>query len=144
MIVKCAEADALRSAFPLSVGGLYTQEEQERVMDINPAEEKPVAKRGSRATVVVQAKPVEAPVVVDVPSTPAASSETSLSKLESFVATAGFNFDALAETCMLDESLKKNAEMWTCMEDITEAQAAYILANLSVANGEMKWKRGGK
>jgi phage recombination protein Bet len=33
MIVKCAEADALRSAFPTKMGGLYLKEEVERIED---------------------------------------------------------------------------------------------------------------
>ena len=33
MIVKCAEADALRSAFPTKMGGLYLKEEVEKIED---------------------------------------------------------------------------------------------------------------
>lgn len=101
------------------------------------------AVKGQKATVVVQAKPVEAPIVVEIPTTQE-TTDSSLYRLSNVMAVAGFNFDALAETCMLDETLKKSSELWTCMDDITEAQAAYILSNLSVTNGEMKWKRGTK
>lgn len=37
MIVKCAEADALRSSFPSHLGGLYTQDEGRAEIDITPA-----------------------------------------------------------------------------------------------------------
>lgn len=37
MIVKCAEADALRSAFPTSLGGMYMAEETQSVIDIQSA-----------------------------------------------------------------------------------------------------------
>jgi len=37
MIVKCAEADALRAAFPTHLGGLYNIEESRSVIDVKPA-----------------------------------------------------------------------------------------------------------
>ena len=37
MIVKCAEADALRSSFPTMLGGLYSEAESTAVIDINPS-----------------------------------------------------------------------------------------------------------
>lgn len=37
MIVKCAEASVLRTAFPSQLGGLYTREEMDNVIDAPPA-----------------------------------------------------------------------------------------------------------
>ena len=145
MIVKCAEADALRSSFPLSVGGLYTQEEQ-AVVDVTPPAEKPQAKRGQRATVVVPAAPeLEAPKV-----TPSAHREekttdaTNLEKLETMLAVSGFSFDDLKETCALNVTLASKVDSWGSTEDINETEAGFILENLDVKDGEMKWKRGEK
>ncbi len=61
MIVKCAEADALRSSFPTMLGGLYTKEEIEH--------ETPVA---ASAPIFKTPEPVqEAEVVEDAPKAPA-------------------------------------------------------------------------
>lgn len=145
MIVKCAEADALRSSFPLSVGGLYTQEEQ-AVVDVTPPAEKPQAKRGQRATVVVPA----APELEALKVTPSAHREekttdaTNLEKLETMLAVSGFSFDDLKETCALNVTLASEVDSWGSTEDINETEAGFILENLDVKDGEMKWKRGEK
>lgn len=41
MIVKCAEADALRTAFPTKLGGLYHEGEITRERDVTPAAQRP-------------------------------------------------------------------------------------------------------
>ena len=49
MIVKCAEADGLRSAFPNSCGGMYMQGEI-------PRDEQPALKRGAKPTIELPAE----------------------------------------------------------------------------------------
>jgi phage recombination protein Bet len=44
MIVKCAEADALRSSFPLALGGMYLEPE------VVPADDRPAAKKEEAAS----------------------------------------------------------------------------------------------
>lgn len=58
MIVKCAEADALRSSFPTLLGGLYTAEEKGEIIDIGPSQGAAKAPdMGRKPRAVTDAKP---------------------------------------------------------------------------------------
>lgn len=54
MIVKCAEADSLRSSFPTMLGGLYTREELEQP---EPKLAKPIFTKAESKMPVVEVKP---------------------------------------------------------------------------------------
>lgn len=101
MIVKCAEADALRSTFPTLMGGLYTQAE---TIDLEP---EPQAQRRARlvATVEQVAPPIEpqpgfesetqtekAPSKSRVQAAPA-QVPTLQEELQAIVLDAGYTFD---------------------------------------------------
>ncbi len=58
MIVKCAEADALRSSFPTMLGGLYLREEQSELA-VDPKITRPIFKKTEKPTVDVA--PAEVP-----------------------------------------------------------------------------------
>jgi len=73
MICKCAEADALRSAFPTMLGGLYLREE----IEIEPRKlefSKPIF-NGSQPPAVTEAPPPEAERVPEPEPTPTATPE---------------------------------------------------------------------
>lgn len=76
MIVKCAEADALRSAFPTMLGGLYITEEVQRVEDIPRAVFPDQSANDDKAQTTPQTeKPVvQAELVVEPPKKKATSS----------------------------------------------------------------------
>jgi phage recombination protein Bet len=71
MIVKCAEADALRSAFPTHLGGLYLQEEPQPI-DVEPVIERAkVPKISAGNGVQTQAPPSGDEKEPDKPGSPA-------------------------------------------------------------------------
>jgi phage recombination protein Bet len=101
MIVKCVEADALRSTFPTLMGGLYTQAE---VIDLEP--ETP-AKRGARLVSTIttdfatdnsahteEPAPAKDPVAANVSSRPTKSDVPTLQEeLAEILTTTGYTFD---------------------------------------------------
>lgn len=73
MIVKCAEADALRSSFPTMLGGLYSAEESHQVIDVGPGVKSPdFAGPGAPVKALEAPKAPPAPKTVT-PPTPAAA-----------------------------------------------------------------------
>lgn len=151
MIVKCAEADALRSSFPLSLGGLYMQEEQSHVVDVS--EVKPEARRGKattislpRSTVVVSEPepPKQEPQTPAAAPSPNASIATASISNEAFTQSmlnAGVDMTSLIDVCELKPNLKANTVGWTNFSDVSDADAAFIVENLDVSTpGELKWK----
>ena len=90
MICKCAEADALRSAFPTTLGGMYIAEENNRAaIDI-----------GSTVAVTV-GESAQPRVLTDVKKEPVAQIaqpvRTPQQELESTIIEAGFTFDQWRE-----------------------------------------------
>lgn len=83
MICKCAEADALRSAFPTMLGGLYIAEEQNLPTDIGSTVSETVG------TPKVRPLATPKPEAIDV--TPA---RTVQQDLESIIIEAGYDFSA--------------------------------------------------
>jgi phage recombination protein Bet len=76
MIVKCAEADALRSSFPTMLGGLYLREEvapSEPAKTTTPIFSSPEPEPGIQEAEVVEERPPEPPQ--EAPSSPPARQE---------------------------------------------------------------------
>lgn len=64
MIVKCAEADALRSSFPTMLGGLYSEQEMTAVIDVGPSAKSPdfgPSDGSPKRKAIMQAKTAEQP-----------------------------------------------------------------------------------
>lgn len=148
MIVKCSEGDALRSAFPLSLGGLYMQEEQGHVVDVS--EVRPEAKRGKSTTISLP----KSTVVVSEPEPPKTyppeypqeppptSSGTSINEaFTQSMLNAGVDLTSLIDVCELKPNLKANTAAWLNFSDVSDADAAFIVEHLDVSTpGELKWK----
>lgn len=86
MIVKCAEADALRSTFPTLLGGLYLKEELEATV---------AATLPTVSAIEVPRVPSEA-TVEKIEAAGKTSKISPQGELESLVVTAGFTFSHLA------------------------------------------------
>lgn len=156
MIVKCTEADALRTAFPTSLGGLYIDAEVQSVIDITPAGDVPQApKRKSLpkfdakpAAVVEEAaqqEPEQSGTAYDTGATPEPTPEPRkmsgcISSLSKSIINAGFTFEDLIE--VLSKHPKYTARIaeikqWT---DITDDEAKEIIGIVDVSNGQLKLK----
>lgn len=119
MIVKCAEADALRSAFPTHLGGLYITEERPPIEVTATSEpiERPVIEKPKRGR-----KPKE-------PETP------NLGELLKRVTDAKYT--------MRDLRVVAEREKWLDEgEEITEEKAAALLENFAVVAEKMDALRG--
>jgi phage recombination protein Bet len=126
MIVKCAEADALRSSFPNSLAGLYMQPEQESVVDITPEPEKP--KRGQPATVKVEEIP---------PPTRSAMSRA----FEKAMFDTGITWDAFLPVWAVKYS--ERAAEAKGFHDLTDEEIQDINDRMDVKDGVLTWKTGG-
>jgi phage recombination protein Bet len=126
MIVKCAEADALRSSFPNSLAGLYMQPEQESVVDITPEPEKP--KRGRPATVKIDA--------------PVAPSRSKMNiAFEAAMASSGITWPAFLPVWAIKYS--ERASEVTGFADLTDEEIQDINDRMDVKDGVIAWKTGG-
>lgn len=145
MIVKCAEGDALRSAFPTSLGGMYMQEEQQSVIDVSEAAAAQPAKRGQKAQValpkkreeIADAQPVKAE---SGPPEQSATSEPAIN-LEAVFTPQGVAFSDIVDVCEFNPALKSKSLGWNKWEDIDQASAAIIAKNLSVTPNGVTWRR---
>lgn len=122
MIVKCAEADALRSTFPNSLAGLYMQPEREAV-DITPADEKPRVK-------------FEAPAI----HAPATKSKTWIA-LDTALTKAGITFEQFKAAWVVKYS--ERAPEVNSYADLTDEEVQDINERMDVKDGQVFWKTGG-
>lgn len=126
MIVKCAEADALRSAFPTKIGGLFLREEMDfpinveahavelpthRLVDVTPADSEP------------QTETAEPPQEQRREPAPAKSARADLAQ---FVVSEGFSFDDF-QRWALESNNVPGADSITTFDEVPEADAKRIM-----------------
>ena len=118
MIVKCAEADALRSSFPTMMGGMYMQDEISlpSMNGNGPAQEVPPL------PVQVTAPPVE-PKVIEQAAAPANPPGV---ELGNYVVGEGFTFDQFIKWGTETGNIE-NAEAFTCFGDLPDKLAVRML-----------------
>lgn len=158
MVVKVSESDALRSSFPLSLAGLYMQDE---ISAIDVSEVPKETKRGV-ASAVALPKP-RAEVIVEAPQQrtepkpeadhssstnnpePTSSQEpTPQVKLAQFLFDAGVTFDQLKAWAVRVNALKVSAELWNNCGDVADQHANNIMEKLDVSNpNALKIKKSG-
>lgn len=117
-ICKCAEADALRTAFPTMLGGLYIAEEQNLPIDIS-----------STVTATVgEPKPVKTIQSADGKTVAeiAAPVRTAQQDLEAVVIEGGFTFNQFRQWAIATEVLK-GADSLADFGEIKEADANRLL-----------------
>ena len=112
MIVKCSEADALRSTFPSLLGGLYTDNESV-IVDIQSTRVAATPAAQSGLVEVVKATTIDDPVqqrepeqtkpepdkdpTTPLPPTPPNGKDSPSTELGRVVVEAGYNFDVFAK-----------------------------------------------
>jgi phage recombination protein Bet len=121
MIVKCAEADALRSTFPTMLGGLYMQDEMpSATVDVTEV-------KGSTLVSVAEAELEAAEQITQgekvKPQAPAAGAQQELASL---IIGKGFTFDHFKRFCR-DTGNVPEIDSLTDFEDLKEADAKRML-----------------
>lgn len=109
MICKCAEADALRSAFPTLLGGLYAPEEMTQAIEVE-----------STPSFVAALAPAKAPQVSD------RKTSNPCSDLEAVVVEAGFDFNALQKWGIETGNIE-NADALASFDEIPSDTAKRLL-----------------
>lgn len=98
MVVKCAEADALRSTFPTLLGGLYTQGE---IIDISARRTEEPLEMPSHRLVAVSSEPVQPETPAGGESQPSRVQTEAIvgeqAEIASIVTQAGHTFDDLVK-----------------------------------------------
>lgn len=130
MIVKCAEADALRSSFPTMLGGLYMREE----IDISkPTQSDTFDIPASKLVdvVVAPAQPMNGNGPDDsnpdlAPVKPRATGATSAFELSQFVVDNGYTFDDFRKWAEETGTVDKVAGMGS-FDEVDEASAKRLL-----------------
>lgn len=152
MIVKCAEADALRSSFPTKLGGLYApgeiQTEEERFAaakparsaqnaflpapqsdpaDFSPQEHEAVVNRDEPATATEQAAPGKSPQL----------------QLLELIRSAGFSFEELKEFGVAMGHFTDAPDTYKVIDDVPADVAKRLLrAQKGLLDGLKKQKEG--
>lgn len=139
MIVKCAEGDALRSAFPTSLAGMYMQEEQQSVIDVSETAAVQPPKRGQKTQVALP-KSRETVVVESTPVTPTAPSQPAIN-LEGHFTPLNVSFSDIVDVCEFNPALKSKSLAWNKWEDVDQESAAIIFKNLNVTPNGVTWSR---
>jgi phage recombination protein Bet len=129
MIVKCAEADALRSTFPSLLGGLYLQSE----MDDAAGKIVTESTKSQVESRLVELAPIQeqAQAAQNDPDQPSkelqpAAASTPQRELEQFVTTSGFSFTDFQKLAT-QEQLVKDADSLSYFDDLSDKDAARLL-----------------
>lgn len=119
MIVKCAEADAYRSAFPSTCGGLYTGAEGGSQLTVDIASVGRTALPAAQTQATEPEKPVEEPK-------PSAPKQTPQEELAAVVHAGGFDWDTFRDYAAATEQIK-DADSLPSWSDIKTADATRLL-----------------
>lgn len=130
-IVKCSEADALRSTFPTLLGGLYT--EGERIIDIT-SERVSTELPANRLVAVTsessqgQEQPAQTEPEQEQPkmATKANGTESEVAQVEKFITEAGYTFTHL-QRAATESGIIAGADSLGGFADITTADAKRLL-----------------
>lgn len=119
MIVKCAEADALRSTFPTLLGGLYSEHE---IIDVKSARMPSDSPKLVELGAIQSAQPETAPD----PSAENGAKESPQSQLGKVVVEAGFTFAHL-KNWLAETGNDEKADTLADFDDVPASIAARLL-----------------
>lgn len=129
MICKCAEADALRSAFPTMLGGLYCKEEFD-----------PNKTAGEMPVIVTTDAPIEESVTPSVDPPSASTAQNGSSELSELIVSNGFTFSDFQMWCV-ESGNWPEADSAASFEEVPEALSKrWMKARKSLLDGLKRLK----